>query len=143
MQRDLLMPKLGLTMAEGLIIEWKVAPGQPFAKGEILLVVETEKIAVEIEAEFTGMMAEILVLQGSIAPVGSVIARWRATADTEEASRRSGFRIAAVWREFRVRPSAVDHSHRFRFRAAGSTARVTYERHAAREAPCPAAWPQS
>ncbi|RJP17364.1 MAG: 2-oxo acid dehydrogenase subunit E2 [Deltaproteobacteria bacterium] len=110
MLRDLLMPKLGLTMAEGLIIEWKVAPGQAFAKGEPLLVVETEKIAMEIEAEFTGMMAEILVSQGSIAPVGSVIARWRATADTEEASRRSP---ASATRpsggDIEVRPSAAGH----------------------------------
>ena len=68
MLRDLLMPKLGLTMAEGLIIEWKVAPGQAFAKGETLLVVETEKIAMEIEAEFTGTMAEILVSKGQYRP---------------------------------------------------------------------------
>lgn len=109
MQRDLLMPKLGLTMAEGLIIEWKVAPGQPFAKGEILLVVETEKIAVEIEAEFTGMIVEILVSQGSIAPVGSVIARWRPTADTEDASRRSpAFAPRASGGDIEVRPSAAD-----------------------------------
>ncbi len=106
---DLLMPKLGLTMAEGLIIEWKVAPGQAFAKGETLLVVETEKIAMEIEAEFTGMMAEILVSQGSIVPVGSVIARWRATADTEAAPRRSpASALRQSGGDIEVRPSAVD-----------------------------------
>lgn len=109
MLRDLLMPKLGLTMAEGLIIEWKVAPGKAFAKGETLLVVETEKIAMEIEAEFTGMMAEILVSQGSIAPVGSVIARWRTTAGTEEASRRSpASALRASVGDIEVRPSAAD-----------------------------------
>ena len=110
MLRDLLMPKLGLTMAEGLIIDWKVVSGDAFAKGDPLLVVETEKIAMEIEAEFTGMMAEILVSQGSIAPVGSVIARWRSTADTEEAFRRSP---ASSQRgsagEIEVRPSSADH----------------------------------
>ena len=109
MLRDLLMPKLGLTMAEGLIIEWKVAPGQAFAKGETLLVVETEKITIEIEAEFTGMMVEILVLQGSIAPVGSVIARWEALADLEEEPRRSRASASRTsGGDFKVRPSAVD-----------------------------------
>lgn len=109
MLRDLLMPKLGLTMAEGLIIEWKVAPGQVFSKGETLLVVETEKIAMEIEAEFAGTMAEILVSKGSIAPVGSVIARWRALADEEEAPRRSTASASRPFGgDFEVRPSSAD-----------------------------------
>lgn len=89
MLRDLLMPKIGLTMAEGLIAEWKVAPGQSFAQGEILLVVETEKIAYEVEAEAPGVMAEILVPQGGIAPVGSMIARWQAMSDAEKTTGRS------------------------------------------------------
>lgn len=77
MIHDLLMPKLGLTMVEGLVAEWKVTPGQVFAQGEVLLVVETEKVANEIEAEGPGVMTEILVPQGGTAAVGSVIARWR------------------------------------------------------------------
>lgn len=81
MLRDLLMPKLGLTMTEGLIVEWKVSPGQNFSKGDILLVVETEKINIEIEAEDAGTMGELLVAQGDAVPVGTVIARWRLTAD--------------------------------------------------------------
>jgi len=81
MVRDLLMPKLGLTMTEGLISEWKVSPGQTFSKGEILLVVETEKTNIEIEAEEGGAMVEILVSQGGVVPVGAVIARLRCTAD--------------------------------------------------------------
>jgi len=81
MSRDLLMPKLGLTMTEGLIVEWKVSPGRNFSKGDILLVVETEKINIEIEAEDAGTMGELLVAQGDVVPVGTVIARWRGTED--------------------------------------------------------------
>ncbi len=81
MSRDLLMPKLGLTMTEGVIVEWKVSPGQSFTKGDILLVVETEKINIEIEAEDAGTMGELLVAQGNVVPVGTVIARWRLAAD--------------------------------------------------------------
>ena len=50
MAQDLLMPKLGLTMQEGTLIEWKVAPGQKVRRGEVLYVVETEKVATDIEA---------------------------------------------------------------------------------------------
>ena len=41
---DLLMPKFGLTMTEGLVSEWHVAPGEPFEAGQLLYTVETEKV---------------------------------------------------------------------------------------------------
>lgn len=81
---DLLMPKLGLTMKEGVIAEWMKSPGQAFVRGDVLVVVETEKIAYEIEAESPGVLHEILVGNGGLAPVGSVIARWRSDAVTEK-----------------------------------------------------------
>jgi len=86
MSRDLLMPKLGLTMKEGVIAEWMKSPGQAFAQGDVLVVVETEKIAYEIEAESPGVLLEILVDNGGLAPVGSVIARWKSNADAEKGS---------------------------------------------------------
>ena len=47
---ELRMPKLGLTMEEARVAEWKVAPGSAFRAGDVLLVVETDKIASEVEA---------------------------------------------------------------------------------------------
>jgi pyruvate dehydrogenase E2 component (dihydrolipoamide acetyltransferase) len=41
---EVTMPKLGLTMETGKITEWKKGEGETVKKGEILLVVETEKI---------------------------------------------------------------------------------------------------
>lgn len=84
MFRDLLMPKLGLTMKEGVIAEWMKSPGQAFAQGDVLVVVETEKIAYEIEAESPGVLHEIVVGNGELAPVGSVIARWKSNGDAEK-----------------------------------------------------------
>src|SRR5512140_2541451 len=86
MFRELLMPKLGLTMKEGVIAEWMKSPGQAFAQGDVLVVVETEKIAYEIEAESPGVLQEILVGNGGLAPVGSVIARWKSDAVVEKGS---------------------------------------------------------
>lgn len=76
MRRELLMPKLGLTMTEGLVADWMVAPGQAFGAGQGVFVVETDKVANEIPAEAAGTLAEILVPAGQSAPVGAVLAYW-------------------------------------------------------------------
>ncbi|MEE2692717.1 MAG: dihydrolipoamide acetyltransferase family protein [Pseudomonadota bacterium] len=83
---DLVMPKLGLTMTEGLLAEWRVDPGAAYRSGDILFVVETEKIANEVEAESDGVIAEILVRAGETAPVGAPIARLKGDADSLDAS---------------------------------------------------------
>lgn len=72
---DLLMPKLGLTMTEGVLLEWKVAPGGSFSRGDILFVVETDKAATDIEAEADGSLAERLVAEGETVPVGQPVGR--------------------------------------------------------------------
>ena len=72
---DLVMPKLGLTMTEGLLAEWLVGPGDAFAAGDLLFVVETEKIANEIEAQSPGRVEAILVAAGETVPVGTPVAR--------------------------------------------------------------------
>jgi|GEM_PF-581383 len=84
--RELLMPKLGLTMQEGTIAEWKVSPGQAFRARDVLVVVETEKVAYEVEAETDGVLEEILVPATDTVPVGAVIARWSATGDGKAAA---------------------------------------------------------
>jgi pyruvate dehydrogenase E2 component (dihydrolipoamide acetyltransferase) len=73
---DLVMPKLGLTMTEGSIQEWVATPGKPFAAGSVLLVVETEKIANEIEAVADGVLDRILVQAGDTVACGTAIATW-------------------------------------------------------------------
>ena len=70
------MPKLGLTMTEGVVARWDVAPGNRFAAGDIILVVETDKIAYDIEAPAPGILEEVLVSAGSAVPVGTPIGRW-------------------------------------------------------------------
>src|SRR6516165_12004641 len=73
---DFVMPKLGLTMTEGTIARWDVAPGKSFAQGDIILVVETDKIAYDVEAPAPGVLQEVLVAAGNAVPVGTPIGRW-------------------------------------------------------------------
>lgn len=83
MSADLLMPKLGLTMTEGVLMEWKVAPGEAFSRGQVLFVVETDKAATDIEAEADGVLAERLVEEGETVPVATPVGRLASAAGGE------------------------------------------------------------
>jgi pyruvate dehydrogenase E2 component (dihydrolipoamide acetyltransferase) len=73
---DFVMPKLGLTMTEGTVARWGVAPGSRFAAGDIIVVVETDKIAYDVEAPAPGILHAVLVSEGNAVPVGTPIGRW-------------------------------------------------------------------
>ena len=70
---EVTMPKLGLTMETGKITEWKKAEGAQVNQGEILLVVETEKITYEVECPANGLL-HIIVPQDGEVPVAELIA---------------------------------------------------------------------
>lgn len=86
MRRELLVPKLGLTMTEGALVEWMVAPGEPFKADQSIFVIESEKAATEIQAEADGMLLEIRVEAGVTLPVGQVIGYWDDGVDGVEAT---------------------------------------------------------
>ncbi|MBW1867764.1 MAG: dihydrolipoyl dehydrogenase [Deltaproteobacteria bacterium] len=74
MPSEIIMPKLGLTMTEGLIVEWKKAEGDPIKKGEILFILETEKVTYEVESSEDGILGKIHVQAGETVPVGVPVA---------------------------------------------------------------------
>ncbi|NJO31925.1 MAG: hypothetical protein HC869_01100 [Rhodospirillales bacterium] len=74
------MPKWGIEMTEGVIGEWKVAEGQTFAKGDLLALIETDKITNEVEAESDGVMCRIVAAPGDTLPVGALLAVTSASA---------------------------------------------------------------
>lgn len=82
--RQLLMPKLGLTMTEGVVAQWPLAEGARFAQGDIYLVVETDKVSTDVEAPESGRLVRICVPQGETVPVGTVLAEWEADTSTTE-----------------------------------------------------------
>ncbi|XAH22374.1 dihydrolipoamide acetyltransferase family protein [Xylophilus sp. GW821-FHT01B05] len=73
MRREVLMPKLGLTMTEGALAEWMLEPGATFKAGDGLFVVETDKVANEVPADSDGTLVEIVVQVGETVEVGAVI----------------------------------------------------------------------
>ena len=58
------LPRLGETMETARVVGWLVAPGQPFARGDILLEVETDKTVVEVPALAAGVLRAQLVAAG-------------------------------------------------------------------------------
>jgi len=70
------MPQLGLTMTEGMLIEWCCNHGDEVSRGDILYVVETDKIANEIEADRDGTLGEMVVSVGDTVEVGTILAYW-------------------------------------------------------------------
>jgi len=71
---DVLMPQLGETVSEGTIAVWHKQVGDAVAKGDVLIDVETDKVATEIEAPVGGVLARIDVPEGETVDVGTVLA---------------------------------------------------------------------
>ncbi|CAL8980612.1 Dihydrolipoyllysine-residue acetyltransferase component of pyruvate dehydrogenase complex [Rhodoplanes serenus] len=71
---DILMPQLGETVAEGKITTWFKAVGDTVAPGDNLFEIETDKVSMEVPAISGGVLAEIRVPAGTVAPVGAVVA---------------------------------------------------------------------
>jgi pyruvate dehydrogenase E2 component (dihydrolipoamide acetyltransferase) len=76
------MPSLGHTMEKGKVIEWLKREGEPVAKGEPLLVVETDKIVTEVEAPAAGVVLKILVGPAEERPIGTTLALLGALGET-------------------------------------------------------------
>lgn len=67
------MPKLGLTMNSGSVAEWKKKIGDPVKKDEVLYVVATDKLTVDVESPADGILLAITIKDGEEVPVGAPI----------------------------------------------------------------------
>jgi pyruvate dehydrogenase E2 component (dihydrolipoamide acetyltransferase) len=70
----LLLPRLGETMEEAKVTEWIVAPGDAYARGDVLLEVETDKTVVEVPALSDGTLIKQLVAPGDTVALDGPIA---------------------------------------------------------------------
>ena len=71
---DVLMPQLGETVAEGKITKWFKSAGEAVKPGDNLFEIETDKVSMEVPSTITGVLAEIRVPAGDVAPVGAIVA---------------------------------------------------------------------
>src|SRR4051794_4065751 len=69
------MPQMGVSVAEGTIIEWKKEVGDWVEADETICEISTDKIDTEVPSPATGRVSEILVPVGETVEVGVVLAR--------------------------------------------------------------------
>jgi pyruvate/2-oxoglutarate dehydrogenase complex dihydrolipoamide acyltransferase (E2) component len=74
MSVPVIMPQLGESVAEGTVIEWLKKEGDRVRKDEPILAISTEKVDAEIPAPSSGILSQILVKAGDVAPVGATLA---------------------------------------------------------------------
>jgi pyruvate dehydrogenase E2 component (dihydrolipoyllysine-residue acetyltransferase) len=78
---SVILPKLGLTMDEGMVVAWLKNEGDRVEAGEILFEVETDKATMEVESPVAGYVRKLLAAAGETVPVTRVIALISTTAD--------------------------------------------------------------
>ncbi len=82
---EIIMPKLGVDMQEGEIIEWKKQEGDFVNEGDVILEMMSDKTSMELEAEESGVLLKIVHGNGATVPVTEVIAYLGAEGETVEA----------------------------------------------------------
>ena len=101
------MPSLGADMESGLLVEWRIGPGDRVGRGDVIAVVETDKGVIEAESYVDGTVEELLVAPGAYADVGVPIARLagggeasgpvaEAPRQAEDTPTRAGTRVRAT-----------------------------------------------
>ncbi len=71
--RAFTMPKWGIEMQEGRLAEWLVNEGDTFEQGDLLALIETDKISNEVEAEFDSVLRLVTCETGETYPVGALL----------------------------------------------------------------------
>ena len=101
------MPKWGLAMDEGMVVDWLVEEGAEVAAGAEVLEIETTKITNVFESPVSGTLRRRLVAEGEVAPVGALLA---VVADTSVADAEIDAFIERFQAEFAVAAEAAAES---------------------------------
>jgi pyruvate dehydrogenase E2 component (dihydrolipoamide acetyltransferase) len=71
---EMIMPKVDMDQETGTVVEWLKTDGDQVKEGETILVIETDKIAIDVESPGTGTLQGISAHPGDVIPIGTVIA---------------------------------------------------------------------
>ena len=72
MSVPIVMPKLGMVMAEGIVASWAKSAGEPVTQGEVIAEIETEKLNYDLEATDNGIFHPV-VQQGAVVAVDGLL----------------------------------------------------------------------
>jgi pyruvate dehydrogenase E2 component (dihydrolipoamide acetyltransferase) len=71
--RAFTMPKWGIEMTEGTLVEWNIKEGERVAKGQVIAQIETDKIVNEVQAESDVTFVRLVATPGEVYPVGALL----------------------------------------------------------------------
>jgi pyruvate dehydrogenase E2 component (dihydrolipoamide acetyltransferase) len=114
MATNVILPALGMAQDTGKIVEWRKAEGERVIQGEPLVVIETDKAAVDLEAPASGILAQVRAAAGDEVPVAQVIAVILSPEEAENASAdqsqspAAGVFVPTYAEQYAVRPSSSD-----------------------------------
>jgi len=74
MAHTIIMPKTGMAMEEGTIIRWLKKPGDTVSKGEAIAVIETDKVTMDLEADYEGTLLAVVHGDGDVVEATHTIA---------------------------------------------------------------------
>src|SRR6201999_3254280 len=72
---DVTMPQMGVSVAEGTIVAWRIGVGDAIEAEQTIVEISTDKIDSEVPAPVSGVLAEILVEPDQTVEVGTVLGR--------------------------------------------------------------------
>src|SRR3954447_22057744 len=72
---EIVMPAMGESVTEGVVLEWHKQPGDAIAQDETIVEISTDKVDAEVPAPAAGTMGEILAQAGDTVSVGQTLAR--------------------------------------------------------------------
>ncbi len=61
MSHDVIMPALGMAQDSGILVSWSKQPGDAIAVGDALFEVETDKATMEVDAQHSGFLTNVVV----------------------------------------------------------------------------------
>ncbi len=73
--KEIKIPELAESITEGTIAEWLVKPGDKVEKGDPVVELETDKVNVEVNSDYAGVLVEVLAEEGDDVSVGDTIAK--------------------------------------------------------------------
>ncbi|MGM0591769.1 MAG: 2-oxo acid dehydrogenase subunit E2 [Halobacteriota archaeon] len=82
--KEFKLPDVGEGVAEGELVSWLVEPGDPVSEDQPVAEVETDKALVEVPSPYDGTVDDLLVEEGEVVPVGTVIITFEVEGEDEE-----------------------------------------------------------
>ncbi len=71
---EIAMPRMGVTMEEGTVLKWLKRVGDPVAREEPIVEIETDKVTVVVPSDAEGVLLSVVVPEGKQVPVGTPLA---------------------------------------------------------------------